>query len=270
MKIIALMGCKGGITKTTMTVNLAAGLARAGLRVLVVDTDWQASATTSMGIKARPGLAELVLSNHEFQEVILPVDRAFHDGSGDLFVLPTDTSNMEIERNPDTVPILYQRFGELRNWADVVLMDTSPGINELNTAMYYVSDYVLLPTTLDKLALVGLKNTFAFLKSASAKGTAAGYRSAAVLGIVPNRFSPREKVERDNKGYLHGKYEDVCHVFDEMRDLTIWKQAVQMKKSIFAYQPADDPSARRAARAAAHEIMPVVEGILQVVQGAAV
>jgi len=270
MKIIALMGCKGGITKTSLTVNLAAGLARAGLRVLVMDTDWQASATVSMGVMARPSLAELILSNFEFQDVVTLVAPLFHGGTGEVFVLPTDASNLEVERSADTVPLIYQRLPELDGWADVVLVDTSPAVNELNTAMYYAADYVLLPTTLDKLSIVGLRNTFTFLKQAAQQGQSKGYNVASILGIVPNRFSARQKVERDNLGYVRGKYEDVCPVFTEMRDLTVWKQAVQMRQSIFAYQPEDDPSARRSARTAAREIMPVVEGILAVVKGAAV
>lgn len=270
MKVIAVMGCKGGITKTSLTVNLAAGIARAGLRVLVMDTDWQASATVSMGVPARPGLAELILSNLEFQEVIVPVRQKFHGGNGELYALPTDASNIRLERDLNTVPTVHSRLPELEGWADFVLVDTSPAINELNTAMYYAADYVLLPTTMDKLSITGLKNTFTFLKQAAQQGMDTGYKVASILGIVPNRFKAREKVERDNLGYIRGKYEDVCPVFPEMRDLTVWKQSVQLRSSIFAYQPEDDPSARRSARTAAHEVQPVVDGILRLVQGAAV
>ena len=77
MRIIAVMNQKGGVGKTTTTVNLGAALAEAGQRVCLVDLDPQAHLTINYGVDPNPdtvGLYELLLGEHSFLEAVHKID----------------------------------------------------------------------------------------------------------------------------------------------------------------------------------------------------
>lgn len=264
MKIISLIGRKGGITKTTLADNLAAGAALRGLRVVLVDADGQANTCRLTGVKPEPGFYNLILGESEFADVLKPVKPAFLGGAGELYVLPTDDSQRVVEQDKTAAALILERFEELNGWADLVLVDTSPGITEVHAAFYLASDYVLLPTTLDYLGITSLQSTMSYLASAAGIGAADGLKAADLLGIVPNCFAASEKVQQANVGYLRGKYESQCTVFSPLRSLTVWKQAAQMRQSIYAYRPEDDYNARRQSRIAANELQPVLDAVLSV------
>lgn len=261
-QVIAIMGRKGGITKTTVAANLAAGCARAGLRTVLVDADGQASACRMVGVEAEPGFFNLILGDREFNEVLRPVPTKFIGESGECFILPTDDSQRQVEQHSDTAARIYERFQEIRDWADVVIVDTSPGITEVHAGFYYAADYILAPTTLEALSLGSLQKTLAYRDEAMARGQKGGYPVAQILGILPNRFVAAEKIEQSNVGFLKGRYSERWTVFEAMRNLTVWKQAGQLKQSIFAYAPKDDYSARRQARTAANEFAPILNSVL--------
>lgn len=261
MKIISLMGRKGGITKTTLATNLAAGCARAGLKTLLVDADGQANTSRIVRVSPQPGFANLILADREFSDVLLPVPPSFAGVQADFFILPSDDSQRQVEQNPETPAIIFERFGELDSTFDVVIVDTPPGITEVHAGFYFVSDYVLLPTTLEFSSITSLGSTLTYLASAAQAGAASGYPTAQIMGIVPNRFAAREKVQQSNVGYLKGKYEQY-NVFEAMRDMTVWNQASQLRQSIFAYMPDDDYNARKQARKAANEFRPVLDAVL--------
>lgn len=261
-QIIAVMGRKGGITKTTVAANLAAGCARAGLRTLLVDADGQANGCRIVGVDPAPGFFNLTLGDQEFSEVLRPVPMKFIGQNADCFILPSDDSQRQVEQHPETAARIYERFQEIRGWADVVIVDTSPGITEVHAGFYFTADYLIAPTTLEALSISSLQSTMAYLDSAKERGVQAGYPAAKVLGILPNRFMASEKVEQSNVGFLRGRYEEDFKVFDAMRNLTVWKQAGQLRQSIYAYAPKDDYSARRQARAAANEFAPILKSVL--------
>lgn len=259
--IIALMGRKGGITKTTTATNLAAALALNGLRTVLVDADGQANTTSIVRAKPEPGFFRLLLEDREFAEVLRPVSVEFLGQAAEFYVLPSDDSQRQVEQYDKTAPLIVQRFEELDGWADAVIVDTSPGITEVHAGFYYAADYVLLPTTLEFASVKSLASTLTYLTAAQDAGRKANYDTAQILGIIPNRFAAAEKVQQSNVGYLRGKYEQYT-VFPAIRNLTVWNQAAQMRQSIYAYAPEDDYNARRQARIAANEFKPVVDAVM--------
>lgn len=268
--IISLLGRKGGITKTTLAASLAAACARAGMRTVLVDADGQGNATQMVGAKRAPGMSMVMLRDAEWADVLVPVGVEFTgytEHSAPLWVLPSDDSQRELEQHPQAAARISERLNELHSWTDVVIVDTSPGISEVHAGVYFAADWALLPTTMEWAAISSLANTLTYLGAAQ---RSTGGQSAGLLGIIPNMFSAGEKVQRENYGYLRGKYEPVCRVFEPMRRLTVWAQASQLKQSIWAYAPDDDYNARRQARAAALELQPVVDMVLRVASGAAV
>lgn len=260
-KIFSLIGRKGGITKTTLSVNLAAGCARAGLKTLLVDADGQGNASTYVRLQPHDAFHSLVLGDAEFADVLKPVPVDFH-GQGDLWLLSSWNLQQQVEGNKETPSRIYDRFSELEGVFDVVIVDTSPGTTEVHAGFYYTSDYVLLPTVCDFMSIKSLESTFSYLAKAAEEGAAAGFPVAEILGIIPNRFAGAQKVQQANVGYLRGRYDQQFTVFPFLRDLTVWLQAAQFKQSIFCYAPADDYGARRQARMAAAELSPVLDSIV--------
>lgn len=268
---ITIMGRKGGITKSTLAVNIAAGCARAGLRTLLIDADGQGNATESMRIKREDGFYALVLEDAEFNDVIRPVSSEFAGGEYELYCLPSADGMQAVEKHSETPTIVYERFQELRGVMDVVIVDTSPGITEVHSAMYYTSDYVLLPTLCEFASIKSLGTTLSYLRYAETLGAEQGLPVADVLGIVPNRFSASEKVQQVNLGVIHGKYGKrhggPYEIFPPMRNLTVWNQAAQLRQCIQAYQLTDDYNARRQARVATAEIQPLVQRVIEIANG---
>jgi cellulose biosynthesis protein BcsQ len=262
MKVFSVLGFKGGITKTSLAVNLAAGFARSGLRTVLLDMDAQANSTTIMRAKAAPGIYNLILADHEFKDVVQIVSPKFCGMDCPLFLVPSNPSQSLVDKNDATPSLICERIEELDGWADVVVIDTSPGATETHAGVYYASDFVILPTTLQMFSLQSLAMTISFLANAAEKGRGKGYEPGAVLGIAPNCFSTNARVEQSNFGYVRGKYDDHYNVFPAMRKLTVWDQAAQLRQSIFAYEPADDYNTRRQAKAAVHEFNAIMQAAL--------
>jgi len=151
---VAVVGSKGGIGKTTLTVGIGAALARRGRRVLVVDLDAQGSATAALGVT--PG-------RHTIGTALpagLPLTTACVEARERLSLIPADRSVGELE------PWLLMdraRWTALRDALvpfgrifDVVLLDTSPGFSVLNLAAYLAAHGLVVPSTPDGLALRGV------------------------------------------------------------------------------------------------------------------
>lgn len=262
MKVFSVLGFKGGVTKTTIAANLAAGFARSGLRTVLFDMDAQANSTAIMRARASAGIYNLILGDYEFKDVAQHVSRKFTGMDCPLFLVPSNPTQSLVDKNDATPSLICERIEELEGWADVVVIDTSPGATETHAGVYYASDFVILPTTLQMFSIQSLAMTLSFLENAAEKGRDKGYEPGAVLGIAPNCFATNARVEQSNVGYIRGKYDDRFNVFPPMRKLTVWDQAAQLRECIFAYQPPDDYNARRQARAALSEFNVIMQAAL--------
>jgi chromosome partitioning protein len=266
MKVFSVLGFKGGTTKTSISANLAAAFARAGLRTVLLDMDGQSNSAVMMRCKPEPGIYNLLLADHEFKDVLRPVTSKFSGLDCPLFVVPSSPSQFKVDINEETPALIGERIPELAAWADVVVIDTAPGSTQTHAGVYYASDYIILPTTLQMLSLHSLAVTLSFLESAAREGAEKGYQPGEILGIVPNCYSTNTKVERSNEGYLRGKYDERFHVFEALRYKTVWNQASQKRQCIYAYAPADDYSARRESRTAMREFNAIFEVALEKVE----
>ena len=159
-RTIAVALSKGGVGKTTTSVNLAAGLAHAGFNVLLVDTDTQGQDAYMLGAKPNAGLTELVTGELGLDETVVKVrDRLWLLAGGKSlagvkrFISRKDFGG-EMTLSESLLPVEKQY--------DYVIVDTSPGWDPLTVnVLFYVTE-IMTPVSLEVMTLHGLLE---FLKS---------------------------------------------------------------------------------------------------------
>jgi chromosome partitioning protein len=142
------------VGKTTTAVNLAAGLARRGKRVLLVDVDTQGQAARALGCSTPAGLAELVNGDAPLEQVLI----AARDG---LWLLAGGRSLAGLKRlitrkDFGGESTLAETFAPLDARFDYILLDTAPGWDALTINVLFYATAVLAPVSLEIMTLQGL------------------------------------------------------------------------------------------------------------------
>ncbi len=158
MKVVAIANQKGGVGKTTPAVNLAAALAKRGKRVLLVDTDSQANATSALGVEAESSqsLYQALIGEKLLEDLIVETGRK------NLWLVPShmDLSGVEVEltQSGTHMSCLRDALEGIRkaDAFDFVFLDTPPSLGVLMTASLCACDEVLTPMQCEFLSLDGL------------------------------------------------------------------------------------------------------------------
>jgi chromosome partitioning protein len=151
---------KGGVGKTTTSVNLAAGLALAGKKVLLVDTDTQGQSSFMLGVKPKGGLTELVTGELPPQEAIIQARK-------NLWILAGGKSLAGLKRLIDRKDYggeltIAEALTPLEKDYDYVVVDTSPGWDPLTVNVLFYVNELMTPVSLEVMSIQGFGE---FLKS---------------------------------------------------------------------------------------------------------
>lgn len=158
-KVIAITNQKGGVGKTTTSVNLSAALAYMGRKVLLVDMDAQSNATQGIGIDSQSVKGkttyEVLLDEMPLNEVIVP------SAVENLYVAPASIDLAGIEIQLSRVRVgrelrLKKAMDVIRDQFDYVIIDCPPALGLLNTNALASADSVLIPVQCEYYALEGL------------------------------------------------------------------------------------------------------------------
>nr|WP_174825858.1 MULTISPECIES: AAA family ATPase [unclassified Ruegeria] len=203
-RIIAVANQKGGVGKTTTAINLAAGLAEAGCRVLVVDLDPQGNASTGLGVEDRDWTTfDLILDDAPLEAVIQETE------IGGLYVVPAtvDLSSADIEliSNEKRSYLLHDALRQTsvdQFKLDYVLIDCPPSLNLLTVNAMVAAHSVLVPLQSEFFALEGLSQLMLTIREVRQTANPDLRIEGVVLTMYDNRNNLSRQVEKDARDNL--------------------------------------------------------------------
>jgi len=228
MRRIAISLSKGGVGKTTTAVNIAAGMARAGYSVLLIDTDTQGQAGRALGVMPEIGLAELIAEEATPEEAIQEVRER-------LYLLAGGRSLAGVKRLIDRKDFRGERtladsLQSLDSKYDFIFLDTAPGWDSLTVNVLFYADEILAPVSMEVLTLTGL---LYFQESIAAIQE---YRpELEIKYILPTFYDRRVKKSEEILAQLQTAYpESLC---SPIRYSVRLSEAPGYGQSIYEYAP---------------------------------
>jgi len=156
-RVIAVVNQKGGVGKTTTTVNLGAYLARLGQRVLIIDLDPQANATSGLGVDHRQlaqGIYEVLVSPTKLNDVIVSTTvNNLHLAPATMALAGATVELVPLDRREY---LLRDNLKELMDRYDYILIDSPPSLGLLTVNGLVAADEVLVPVQSEYYSLEGL------------------------------------------------------------------------------------------------------------------
>ncbi len=224
---IAVMNQKGGTGKTTTTVSLAHGLARAGHRVLIVDMDSQGNVGVCLGAEGKFNLYHVMVDGLSPRSAIVNVRE-------NLDLLPSNELLAKVEVHlahiEQPARAMKNRFRDIDDY-DYIVLDCGPSLSLLNQNALYFADQVLIPVACDYLSLVGVKQILKTLKNVQEQLR----HPITILGVLPTFYDVRNRISHEVIKNLETYFKD--KVLDPIRINTRLKEAPAKHKSIFEFAP---------------------------------
>ena len=207
-QIIAVANQKGGVGKTTTSVNLAASLAVIKRRVLLVDMDPQGNATTGIGLNKHDSpvlLSDVLLGDANVENAIQTIpDSTIHGlaGGPDLSI-----AEFEMMRMDQREYRLKNVLNSVKDNYDYIIIDCPPSLNMLTVNALVAANGVLIPMQCEYYALEGLSALMGSVKTIRDSANA----ELKIIGLLRTMYDPRNNLSRDVSNQLSQHFKDTLY-----------------------------------------------------------
>lgn len=231
MKTIAFTNQKGGVGKTTSTINVGAGLCRQGKKVLLVDLDPQANLTYSLRLSSNrlnTSIYEVLKGQAEPEETIIS-----HNGF-DIMPSSIDLSGAEMEfaNEPARENILKTRLAPFYDKYDYILIDCPPNLGLLTLNAFTAVKEIFIVLQSEYLALHGLSKLMDVVQVVKERLNP----DIEITGIICTLFDSRKNLNKEVVDHIKDYFGD--KVFNTIiRDNVALAEAPSHHKTIFEYDP---------------------------------
>lgn len=210
-RVIAVANQKGGVGKTTTTINLGASLADEGKKVLLVDSDAQGNATSGLGVsktEVEIDIYDILINEAPIQDVIVASSRENMDlvpASIQLAGAEVELSNMQHRETR-----LKKALDSVRDEYDYILIDCPPSLGHLTINAFTASDSVLIPVQCEYYALEGLSQLLNTVRLVQKHFNNQLKIEGVLLTMLDRRTNLGYEVVEEVKKYFHEKvYETI-------------------------------------------------------------
>lgn len=207
-KVLAIANQKGGVGKTTTSVNLAASLSVTRKKVLLIDMDPQGNATMGSGVNKSSldlSVYELLTDRAEVQAVVMRPEDADYDllpSNGDL--VAAEVELMSVENREIR---LRQIVGSIREQYDFIVIDCPPSLNMLTINALVAADGVVIPMQCEYYALEGLSALMDTIRAIQERINP----DLKIEGILRTMYDPRNKLTSEVNGQLFNYFGDAVY-----------------------------------------------------------
>mgnify|MGYP001104681572 CR=1 FL=1 len=232
-KVISVVNQKGGVGKTTTTVNVGIGLAREGKKVLLIDADPQGSLTASLGYEEpddlRITLATIMMDVINEEEISLEDGILHHQENVDLLPANIELSALEVTmgNGMSREMIMKEYIDAIRGRYDYILIDCMPSLGMMTINALVSSDSVLIPVK-------GLQQLIKTILTVKKRLN----RKLAIEGILLTMVDFRTNYARDIASRVHTTYGSQIEVFENVIPMSVKAAETSAEgKSIYMHCP---------------------------------
>ncbi|HEY2218773.1 MAG TPA: AAA family ATPase [Gaiellaceae bacterium] len=232
-QVVALANQKGGVAKTTTTLNLGVAFVERGLKVLCIDLDPQGNLTMSQGLNPD------VIERSMFDVLVhrLPIEEVIEPREVDLAVSSIDLAGAELALSSQIgrERALQKAIEPIRSRYDYILIDTPPSLGLLTINAFVAATGVIVPVQTEYLSLRGLvqlENTLEMVRENLNP-------EVSIIGIVPTMFDKRITHSREADEILRENFGDLVYQ-TRIRKTIRFAEAPVKGTSVLGYEPSGE------------------------------